>query len=471
MVAKAGKFRTEEDTLGKVKVPTEAYWGAQTQRALENFPESGAKFPPVFFRALAYIKLACAMVNAELGLLEKKKARAIMRASREVLSGRLRGQFPVDIFQTGSGTSTNMNANEVIATRANELLTGKKSTRHPVHPNDHVNMGQSSNDVIPSAIHISALFLAEEKLLPALRGLKKTLDGKSRAYKAVVKTGRTHLMDAMPVTLGQEISGWAAQTGRLIEEAGSALSALRAIAMGGTAVGTGVNTHPEFGRRTAKALSRLTGLVLKEAENHFMAQASQDAALALSGRLKTAASAFIKMANDLRLMNSGPVSGIGEIRLKAVQPGSSIMPGKVNPVMPEAVRMIGAQVIGNGVTVAMSDAMGEFELNAMLPVIAHNLLQSITLIANAALLLQKSVEGMEVNAERMRESIEKNPMTGTVLSGALGYDRAAAVIKSAQAGQKTVRELVVEMGYMDEKEARRLLDPEVMTRPQKKRRS
>ncbi|MDA8086704.1 MAG: class II fumarate hydratase [Nitrospiraceae bacterium] len=469
------KFREEEDTLGKVKVPAEAYWGAQTERALDNFPSSGARFHPVFFRAIAYIKLACAAVNSELGLLDKKRARAIMRASKEILSGRMYDQFPVDIFQTGSGTSTNMNVNEVIATRANEMLTGIKNTRHPVHPNDHVNMGQSSNDVIPSAIHLSALLLVTGKLLPAMAGLKNTLDKKAARYKTVVKTGRTHMMDAMPVTLGQELSGWAAQTGHLIEELNSSLPALRRLAMGGTAVGTGINTPPGFGGRVAKVLSRLIslelkkGLELKEAQNHFMAQASQDAALALSGRLKTAASAFIKMANDLKLMNSGPACGLNEIRLKAVQPGSSIMPGKVNPVMPEAVRMIGAQVIGNGLTVALGDAMGEFELNTMLPVIAHNLLQSITLLGNASLLLQKAIEGFEVNAEHMQECLDKNQMTGAVLSPAIGYDKAAEVIKKAREGKKTVRELVVQLGYMDEKEARRLQDPESMTHQKKPR--
>ncbi len=459
------KFREEEDTLGKVKVPAEAYWGAQTERALDNFPSSGARFHPVFFRALAYIKLACAQVNSELGLLDKKRATAVIRASKEVLSGKMDGQFPVDIFQTGSGTSTNMNVNEVIATRANEMLTGRKSTRRPVHPNDHVNMGQSSNDVIPTAIHLSALLLLSGKLLPALDELKKAVNKKAARYKAVVKTGRTHMMDAMPVTLGQEMSGWAAQTAHLIEELDSSLPALRRIAMGGTAVGTGINTTPGFGRKVAKALSRLTGLGLKEAENHFMAQASQDAALALSGRLKTAASAFIKMANDLRLMNSGPACGLNEITLKSVQPGSSIMPGKINPVMPEAVRMIGVQVIGNGVAVAIGDAMGEFELNAMLPVIAHNLLQSIALLSNASRLLQKAVEGFEADTEHMRACLEKNPIIGTVLSPLIGYDKAAEVIKRARVEKKALRETALQMGYMEEKDARGLLDPRSMTRP------
>ena len=456
------KFRKEEDTLGEVKVPAEAYWGAQTERALENFPASGAKFPPVFFRAIAYIKIACATVNSELRLLDKKRARAIIKASKEVLSGGMHDQFPVDIFQTGSGTSTNMNANEVIATRANEMLTGVKRTKHPVHPNDHVNMGQSSNDVIPAAIHLSSLLLLNEKLLPAMSGLQKTVTEKAALNKAIIKTGRTHMMDAMPITLGQELSGWASQTGGLIKGINSALPAMRRLAIGGTAVGTGVNTHPEFGERTAEALSRLTGLELKEAENHFMAQASQDASLALSGRLKTAASAIMKMANDLKLMNSGPVCGLGEIRLKAVQPGSSIMPGKVNPVMPEAVRMIGAQVIGNDLVVALGNSMGEFELNTMLPVIAHNILQSITLLANACLLLQKAIGAFEVNAEHMRESLEKNPIMATVLSPVIGYDKTAKVVKKAQTEKKTILEAAVQLGYMDEKEAKRLLESRSM---------
>ncbi|MDA8088779.1 MAG: class II fumarate hydratase, partial [Nitrospiraceae bacterium] len=434
-----------------------------------NFPASGAKFPPVFFRALAYIKLASATVNNELGRLDSKNTRAIVKASKEVLAGKMDSQFPVDIFQTGSGTSTNMNMNEVIATRANEMLTGEKSTRHPVHPNDHVNMGQSSNDVIPSAIHLSALLLINEKLFPAMTGLQTALNEKEAKHRSDVKTGRTHMMDAMPVTLGQELSGWASLTGRLIEGINSALPALSRLAMGGTAVGTGINTHPEFGGRVAKVLSGLTGLELKESEDHFSAQATQSAVLALSGRLKSAASAFIKIANDLKLMNSGPVCGLDEIRLKAVQPGSSIMPGKVNPVMPEAVRMIGVQVIGNDLTIALGDAMGEFELNTMLPLIAHNILQSVTLIANASLLLKRTIDGFEVNSEHIKELLEKNPIIGTVLSPVIGYDKAAEVIKRASAENRAVREVVVEMGYMDEKNARKLLAPETMTRHKTRR--
>ncbi|MDA8170345.1 MAG: class II fumarate hydratase [Nitrospiraceae bacterium] len=457
--------RTETDTLGRVNVPRDAYWGAQTQRAIENFPPCGMKFPPVLFHALGYIKLACAMVNADIGLLDKRLAGAIIRASGMVARGRLDDQFPVGIFQTGSGTSTNMNANEVIATRANEILSGRKmrNTKHPVHPNDHVNMGQSSNDVIPSAIHLASLILLNERLLPSLTRLQKSLKKKSALLKSVVKTGRTHLMDAMPITMGQEISGWAAQVEYCIRRTRSTVPRLSELAIGGTAVGTGINAHPEFGKRVSKALSELTGIRLREARNHFQAQASQETVLELSGMLKTTASAFMKIANDLRLMASGPASGLNEIRLKTLQPGSSIMPGKVNPVLPEAVRMMGAQVMGNDLAIAIAGSMGEFELNAMLPVIANGILQSITLISNAALLLARTVDGFEVNTEHIANTLGDNPVIAAVLNPVIGYDTAAIVVRKALESGRPVKEVVVEMGYLGKKEAEKILDPEAMT--------
>lgn len=460
--------RTETDTLGSINVSWDAYWGAQTERALENFPPSGMRFPPVLFHALGFIKLACATVNLELGLLDRKLAAAVIRASKEVAEGGFDDQFPVEIFQTGSGTSTNMNANEVIATRANEILTGARHTKNPVHPNDHVNMGQSSNDVIPSAIHLSSSMLLSEKLLPALAGLEDALAKKSALLKSAVKTGRTHLMDAMPVTMGQEISGWAAQVRYGIRRTEAVLPRLSELAIGGTAVGTGINAPAGFGKRVAKVLSELTGLNLREAGNHFQAQAAMDTVVELSGMLKTTASAFIKMANDLRLMGSGPASGLNEIRLKPLQPGSSIMPGKVNPVAPEAVRMIGAQVIGNDLIIAIGNSMGEFELNVMLPVIANSILVSITLMANAARLLLRAVEGFEVNSEHIRQLLEKNPVIATVLSPVIGYDKTAQAVKEALRQKRPVKEIVVEMGCLDKKKAERILDPESMTKPGKR---
>jgi len=458
-------FRIEKDALGEVRVPAKALYGIQTQRAIDNFPISGIRFPRVFLRSLGLIKAAAAQANAESGLLEDEKARVIQIAANEVAEGIWEDQFPLDIFQTGSGTSTNMNANEVIATRANELLTGKRNTRTPVHPNDHVNMGQSSNDVIPAALHMSAYFQVAELLLPAFELLHRTLVSKSIEHKDIVKTGRTHLMDAMPMTLGQEISGWSAQIEYCFERFKSTMPRLSELAIGGTAVGTGINSQPGFGSRVAGILEGATGLPFKEAKNHFEAQSAQDAVAELSGQLKTAATALMKIANDLRWMNSGPVSGLSEIRLPGLQPGSSIMPGKVNPVIPEATRMVCAQVMGNDTVISIANASGDFQLNVMLPVISHNIIQSITILANvASLLAVKAIEGLEVNGELMAELVQRNPIIATVLNPVLGYDKTAEVVKEALREKKSVKRIVVDKGYLSEEEAERLLNPANMTK-------
>ncbi|MCL5022390.1 MAG: class II fumarate hydratase [Nitrospirae bacterium] len=452
--------------MGEVRVPKDAYWGAQTQRAIENFPVSGMRFPPVFIRAMAMIKHACAGVNLEIGLLDPERAGAILHACDERHTGRFPDQFPLDIFQTGSGTSTNMNMNEVIATRANEILTGARHAKSPVHPNDHVNMAQSSNDVIPTAIHVSAYLQTKEFLLPAMESLRQAIADKQVRLAPVVKTGRTHLMDAMPITLRQEMSGWAAQIEYSIERIRGVFPRLSELAIGGTAVGTGVNAPPDFGSRVAKKLSELAHADFIEAGNHFEAQSAQDAVAELSGQIRTFATAVMKIANDLRWMNSGPIAGLSEIRLPSLQPGSSIMPGKVNPVIAEAARMVSVQVIGNDTVVALANSMGDFQLNVMLPVIAHNIIQSVTLLANVSrLLAEKAIEGFEVNEERLAELVHRNPIIATVLNPLIGYDKAAEVVKKALREKKTVKQVVVEMGYLSEEEAGKTLDPEIMTRP------
>ena len=459
-------YRIEKDSLGEVKVPADALWGAQTQRAVENFPISGIRFPRVFIRALGLIKYAAAKANLELGLLDEELANAIMQAAMEVAEGKWDDHFPIDIFQTGSGTSTNMNANEVISNRANLILGGELGTKKPVHPNDHVNKGQSSNDVIPSAIHVAAYLEVNEILLPALRHLHETLVKKSEEWDHLVKTGRTHLMDAMPIRLGQEISGWARQVELGIERIEATLPRLAELALGGTAVGTGINTHPEFGKKVAAILAEMTGIPFVEAKNHFEAQAAQDAAVELSGQLKTVAASLMKFANDLRWMNSGPIAGLSEIKLPALQPGSSIMPGKVNPVIAEAVRMVAAQVFGNDVAINFGGALGDFELNVMLPVIAHNLLQSITILGNAArVLADKAIAGFDVNVERITGLVGRNPILGTALNPIIGYDKAAEVVKKAMREGRTVKEVVLEMGLLSEEEAERILNPALMTEP------
>ena len=458
-------FRIERDSIGEVSIPANALYGAQTQRAIENFPISGIRFPRVFLRSLGLIKVAAAKINAETGLLDNEKARVIQLAANEVADGLWDEQFPLDIFQTGSGTSTNMNANEVIATRSNELLTGTRNTGFPVHPNDHVNMGQSSNDVMPAAIHVSAYLQVKDLLLPSFELLHKIMADKATEHNGIVKTGRTHLMDAMPLTLGQEISGWATQIEYSLERMKSVLPRLSELAIGGTAVGTGINTRPDFGARVSEALTKITGIQFKEAKNHFEAQSAQDAIVELSGQLKTAATALMKIANDLRWMNSGPLAGLSEIRLPALQPGSSIMPGKVNPVIPEAARMVCVQVMGNDTVIAIANASGDFQLNVMLPVIAHNIIQSITILANAAhLLAVKAIAGCEVNEELVTGLVQRNPIIATVLNPVIGYDKAAEVVKEALREKKTVKRIVIEKGYLSEDEAERLLKPGKMTK-------
>ena len=452
-------WRMERDSLGEVRVPSVALYGAQTQRAVENFPVSGIRFPRVFIRALGLIKAAAAEVNAELGLLEAPKAAAIRTAAEEVAEGRWDDQFVVDVFQTGSGTSTNMNANEVIANLACERLGAPRGSKI-VHPNDDVNRGQSSNDVIPSAIHLSAFLQVQGSLLPGLKRLLDSLRRRAAESDDVVKTGRTHLMDAAPIRLGQEIRGWASQVEQSIERIGQTLPRLARLALGGTAVGTGINAHAEFGRRVAALLAQRTGLPLAETEHHFSAQASLDAAAELSAQLKTTATALMKIADDLRWMNSGPTAGLGEITLPALQPGSSIMPGKVNPVICEAAMMVCAQVIGNDAAVTIGNQRGNFQLNTMMPLIARNLLESIGILAAAArLLAEKAVDGFAVNREALAQSVETSPILATALSPAVGYEKAAEIAKRACAENRPVREVAAEMTDLTAEELKRLLDP------------
>lgn len=456
-------YRIEKDSLGEVRVPAGAMYGPQTQRAIENFPVSGIRFPRVFIRALGLIKGSAADVNSGLGLLDKDMACAIRQAADEVVSGRWDGEFPVDIFQTGSGTSSNVNVNEVIANRASQLM-GKEIGSGAVHPNDHVNLGQSSNDVVPSAIHISSYLETVENLLPALQHLRTALRARAEELDGIVKTGRTHLMDAMPLTFGQEISGWAGQIEQSERRLRSGLTGLGKLALGGTAVGTGVNAHREFGKRIAAGLSERTGFLFEETENHFSSQAGQDALCEFSGRLKTVATSLLKIANDLRLLNSGPLAGFGEIKLPALQPGSTIMPGKVNPVIPEAVAMVCVQVISNDVAVTIANSRGEFELNVMLPLIAHNILQSITILGNAArLLADKAVKGFTVDEAKIAGALDRNPVLVTVLTRVIGYDKAAEIAKKAYAEGRPIKEVAAEMTGLSAEEIGRILDPRSMT--------
>ena len=462
------EYRTDRDSLGEVRIPSEVYWGAQTQRAIENFPVSGIPMPHEFIHALALVKKACALVNGDLHLLDAELTDAIVRACDEITDGKYSDQFPVDIFQTGSGTSTNMNMNEVIAARANELLTGKRQNKSPVHPNDHVNKCQSSNDIIPTAIHVSARLRIPESLLPALDLLRTTIEKKQRQYSGVVKTGRTHLMDAMPLTLEQELSGWSAQVEHAVVDITGTLSRLEELAVGGTAVGTGVNAPAEFGARVAAKLSDLTKIKFRETANHFEAQSMQNAVVNLSGQLKTFASGLFKIANDLRWMNSGPLTGLSEIRLPELQPGSSIMPGKVNPVIPEAVRMVCVRVMGNDAVLGMANALGDFELNMMFPLIAHTILESIGILANASrLLAEKAMRDFEVDEDHIAEFLERNPILATVLNPRIGYDRSAEVVKKAVHEKKTVKQSVVELGYLDTRDADEIINPARMTAPER----
>ncbi len=457
--------RIERDSMGEMQVPADALYGAQTARALENFPVSGLRFPRPFIKALGHIKLAAASVNQAAGRLDDKLAGHISAAASEVAEGTLDAEFVLDIFQTGSGTSTNMNANEVIANRASRLM-GEAAGSKAVHPNDHVNLGQSSNDVIPAIIHVAAADVLMHALLPALNHLHEKLAFKADAYADVVKTARTHLMDATPITLGQEISGWARQVELGIERLEACLPRLRELAIGGTAVGTGLNTDADFGRNVAAELSRAYGIGFCEAENHFEAQAAQDAAVELSGQLKVAAVSLLKIANDVRLLNSGPRCGLGEISVPAVQPGSSIMPGKVNPVIAESMAQVCVQVIGNDTAIGIGGASGLLDLNVMLPVIAHNLLESEMLLANACrMFADKCIAGLEANRRRAAEQIEWSMSMVTALAPKIGYDRAAEIAKQAVSEGKTVRQICAEDKVLPEEELDALLDPASMLHP------
>jgi fumarate hydratase class II len=456
----ANEFRVERDSMGELRVPAGALWGAQTQRALQNFPLSGLAMPRGFVRALGLVKWAAAGANIELADLDKVRGYAIQKAALEVADGRHDAHFPVDVFQTGSGTSSNMNANEVIARLATQYAGGT-----PVHPNDHVNRSQSSNDVIPTAIHVGAALAVTEQLLPALKELSDTLARKAADVGDTVKTGRTHLMDAVPLTLGQEMGAWRAQVDDGIARLQAVRPRLHGLALGGTAIGTGINAPAGFATQATALLSRQTGLDLHPARNLFAAIAAQDTSVELSGQLRTVAVVLMKVANDLRWMNSGPLGGLGEIVLPALQPGSSIMPGKVNPVVPEAVAMVAAQVIGNDATVAIAGQSGSFQLNVMLPVIAYNLLQSIELLANAARTLARSaVAGFAVNTRQVAAALDRNPMLVTALSPVIGYDKAAAIAKRALAEGRPIREVAAEMTDLDEARLARLLDPAALTR-------
>lgn len=455
----ANGFRVERDSMGELQVPEDALWGAQTQRAVENFPISGLPMPRGFIRALGLVKWAAAGANAELGLLATQKAVAIQGAAMRVADGEVDRHFPIDVFQTGSGTSSNMNANEVIARLATETLGAG------VHPNDDVNMGQSSNDVIPTAVHLGAALQIAENLLPALAALQETIEHKAADSEDIIKTGRTHLMDAMPVSLAQELRGWASQIGHGSERLEQSMPRLCRLALGGTAVGTGINAHPNFGAKVAVLLSEQTGVEFAPAADYFEALSSQDAAVEISGQLKTLAVSLMKIANDLRWMNSGPLAGLGEITLPALQPGSSIMPGKINPVIPEAAAMVAAHVIGNDAAITIAGQSGNFQLNVMLPVVAYNLLQSIEVLGNAARLLgDKAIAGFTVNEANLSEALDRNPILVTAMNSVIGYDQGAAIAKAAYAQGRPVRDVAREMTDLTDEELDRLLDPADLTR-------
>ena len=464
-------FRMERDSLGEVRVQEGALWGAQTQRALDNFRISGLRFQRDFIGALGMIKYLACQVNRDLGLIDTEMAQAIGQAAMEVTEGQWDEQFPLDIFQTGSGTSTNMNANEVIAGRANEILAGKArvsdaqgGTQGRVHPNDHVNMSQSSNDVIPTCIHVAALVALEKDLLPALNRLREALQDKAKDFAKVVKIGRTHLQDATPVTLGQEFGGYASMVAHAVGRVGNTRWHLSELALGGTAVGTGLNAPSEFAPMVIERLNELSGLEFREAENHFEAQGARDALVETSSALKTVAVSLVKIANDVRWLGSGPRCGIGEIRLPAVQPGSSIMPGKVNPVMAEALLQVCAQVIGNDAAITFAGASGNFELNVMMPVMGYGLLQSLEILTGAlSAFEEKCVRGIEADEERCRAAIEKSLAMATALNPRIGYDNAAALAKEAYITGKNVRQVAVERGVLRAEEINELFDPLKLT--------
>jgi fumarate hydratase class II len=452
------KFRIEKDSMGELNVPSDALYGAQTQRAINNFPISGLTMPMEFIRTIALIKKIAASVNVELGELEPAIGNAIIEAAQCITENQYEEQFPVDIFQTGSGTSTNMNLNEVIAQLASELIG------QPVSANDHVNCGQSSNDVIPTALHVSAVVESQLTLIPALVHLAETIENKAADVVDVIKTGRTHLMDAMPIRMSQELSGWALQIRNGIDRINTTMPRLYKLAQGGTAVGTGINAHPEFAQKFAEALTLETGLMFSPNDNFFESLGSQDAMVELSGQLKVIAVSLMKIANDLRWMNSGPLAGLGEIVLPALQPGSSIMPGKVNPVIPEAVAMVAAQVIGNDTTITIAGQSGSFQLNVMLPVIAHNILQSIALLSQASTVLaDKAIAGFTVNEAHLQQALAKNPILVTALNPIIGYAKAAEIAKAAYQQGRPIIDVAAEMTDLSLAELSRLLDPASLT--------
>jgi len=458
--------RTERDSLGPVEVPAARYWGAQTERARANFRIGEERMPQALIRALALVKKAGAMVNAELGELEPRLSQAIVRAADEVLAGRHDEEFPLSVWQSGSGTQTNMNMNEVLANRANEILGGARGGNAPVHPNDHVNRGQSSNDSIPTAIHIAAAQDVHQTLLPGLRALRGALEDKAEAYADLVKIGRTHLQDAVPMTLGQELSGYAAQVTNGIARIESALPRLYALAQGGTAIGTGLNAHPEFAERFAAQVARLTGRPFTSASNKFEAIAAHDALIELSGALNVVAASLMKIANDIRLLASGPRAGLGEVKLPAREPGSSIMPGKVNPTQAEALAMVAAQVMGNHVTITIGGASGQLELNLFKPVIAYNLLQSIRLLGEAASsFAEHAVAGLEADRARIAAFVERSLMLVTALAPHIGYDAAARIAKTAYEKDLSLREAALALNLVSADEFDRWVKPEAMARP------
>jgi len=461
-------MRKEKDSMGDMQIPDDAYYGAQTQRAVENFPISGITISKSMIQALGKIKRSAAIVNHELGLLDDDRKNAIVQAADEIIEGKLDSQFPVDIYQTGSGTSSNMNCNEILSNRASEIMGGKIGAKDPVHPNDHVNLGQSSNDVIPTAIHIAANTMLEEELIPALQNLANELDKKATAFSDIVKIGRTHLQDATPITLGQEFSGYAQMVKNGIKRIQNAQGFLSELALGGTAVGTGINTKAQFGTHMAKEITRFTGITFVEASNHFEAQGAQDAAVETSGALKTVAVSLSKIANDIRWLGSGPRAGLGELILPAVQPGSSIMPGKTNPVICEAMIQACAQVIGNDLAITIGGQGGVFELNLMLPLIAHNLTNSITILSNGTIVFtEKLIIDLKANKEKCAGYIEGSLAMCTSLAPVIGYDKAADIAYKAYNSGKTVREIAIEENVLDKDKLNELLDPLSMTKPSK----
>lgn len=460
------KMRIESDSMGEMQVPEAAYYGAQTQRAVLNFPVSDRRFPRPFIRAIGLVKQSAAETNQQMGYLDAALADSIVAAAQEVIDGKLDDQFVVDIYQTGSGTSTNMNTNEVISNRANEMLGQPRGTKKPVHPNDHVNMGQSSNDVIPTAIHVAARESMERQLVPALTQLRDSLAAKAKAFDGIVKIGRTHLQDATPVRLGQEFAGYASMLEHGIKRVKAGSEELAELALGGTAVGTGLNCPPGFPAEVIRRVSEKTGVAFREADDHFEAQGARDAMVFASGALKTVAVSLIKISNDIRWLGSGPRCGFGELRLPAVQPGSSIMPGKVNPVIAESVLQVCAQVIGNDAAITLGGQSGVFELNVMKPVMASNLLESILLLANASKMFAEfCIDGIEADEERCQSFVEQSLAMCTALSPILGYDKAAAIAKDAYKTGRTVREVALEVSGLTAEELTKVLDPDGQTRP------